>query len=734
MKHEKVPSLLCGALLAFLLSFSCTACIATAFELPAAGLADLRQLALWCGLLSLACGICCSFRFGGILSFVLLAASAAYLWFYGDLALSVEALCNTISIRYHRGYHWAILCWSGADLQAVDRTMALQAIGSFVAMVTAWTVCKRRIALWAILTGLLPLISCTILTTTVPAKAALFLWLLALSLLLLTQPVRRKNANHANKLTLFAAIPAILALVLLFRLIPQEGYTGADRAARLLQRVESYFTRTVSNVGGGRDETVKLSRIGRMTQDPTPVMDVTATYSGACYLRGRAYDIYTGTQWQDSGIDYGFTWPVLERGVNEVATQPRGSITIRTRDEEDILYLPYYTESMLYQQQGNMQRNTDGLTEYSFDRYLLTKFLYHREDSEEAAYYTGLSGEAYAEYIVNFLNREDGFDVHLPDDNAKAAMTSLPEETRLWAQDWVVQIASMYDISLSDAYPDEVAAVIGSYLRSCAGYDLNTPRMAANQTDFVRWFLTQSDTGYCVHFASSAVVLLRAAGIPARYVSGFLVDTVAGETVTVQQKDAHAWVEYWTISTGWQVLDPTPAASDEIPTQPTTESTTVASTQPTTKPSESSSPSEPTTAAEDSFPGAGEPGEATAATQSNAVPFRILLWLAAAALLVALIVGQWRLRVHLRRRSRQRGTPNERALCCWQQVTLYCRALGEKPDPALRTLAQKAKFSQYELTDEELQQFERYFKQSTKRLRQKPLLLRLVYRLVFALY
>ena len=143
MKHEKGLTLLCGTLLAFVLSFSCTACVATAFELPTEGLADLRTLALWCALISMLCSICHIWRFGGLFIFAALTVFAVYLWFYGTLELSVEALCNTISIRYNNGYHWGILHWSGADLQAVDRTMALQGIGSVVAMSASWTVCRR---------------------------------------------------------------------------------------------------------------------------------------------------------------------------------------------------------------------------------------------------------------------------------------------------------------------------------------------------------------------------------------------------------------------------------------------------------------------------------------------------------------------------------------------------------------------------------------------------------------
>ena len=81
--------------------------------------------------------------------------------------------------------------------------------------------------------------------------------------------------------------------------------------------------------------------------------------------------------------------------------------------------------------------------------------------------------------------------------------------------------------------------------------------MPSSETDFVRWFLEESDTGYCAHFASATAVLLQAAGIPARYVTGYMVDTQAGVSTTVYMDEAHAWVEFYDPSVGWRVLEST---------------------------------------------------------------------------------------------------------------------------------------------------------------------------------
>ena len=55
---------------------------------------------------------------------------------------------------------------------------------------------------------------------------------------------------------------------------------------------------------------------------------------------------------------------------------------------------------------------------------------------------------------------------------------------------------------------EEMAAAIADYVRQSASYDLMTDRMPADQTDFAIWFLEEGTTGYCVHFATAATMLL----------------------------------------------------------------------------------------------------------------------------------------------------------------------------------------------------------------------------------
>lgn len=72
-------------------------------------------------------------------------------------------------------------------------------------------------------------------------------------------------------------------------------------------------------------------------------------------------------------------------------------------------------------------------------------------------------------------------------------------------------------------------------------------------------FILQHKSAHCEYFASAAVVMLRAAGVPTRYVSGYYAHESDGRGwALVRQRDAHAWAESWVAGTGWVTVDATP--------------------------------------------------------------------------------------------------------------------------------------------------------------------------------
>lgn len=95
------------------------------------------------------------------------------------------------------------------------------------------------------------------------------------------------------------------------------------------------------------------------------------------------------------------------------------------------------------------------------------------------------------------------------------------------------------------------------------GSYLYTLEPALLERNFVDEFLFDTRQGFCEHFASSFAFLMRAAGIPARVVTGYQggeINPVDGY-MEVRQADAHAWTEIWLGERGWVRMDPTAIAA-----------------------------------------------------------------------------------------------------------------------------------------------------------------------------
>lgn len=146
----------------------------------------------------------------------------------------------------------------------------------------------------------------------------------------------------------------------------------------------------------------------------------------------------------------------------------------------------------------------------------------------------------------------------------------------------------------SELTVSEKIEMVKNYISNSKTYSLKTPKMPSGK-DFATWFLNESDTGYCVHFATAGTLMLRALGIPARYVTGYYATAYANQTVTVTTDNAHAWVEYYSDTAGWIPLECTPSSFQPAryvgsqranggstdTTQPTTVEPTTAPTSPT---------------------------------------------------------------------------------------------------------------------------------------------------------
>lgn len=100
------------------------------------------------------------------------------------------------------------------------------------------------------------------------------------------------------------------------------------------------------------------------------------------------------------------------------------------------------------------------------------------------------------------------------------------------------------------------------WIRADFAYTLDTPYPGRNTVDE---FLFDQQQGFCEHFSSSFVFLMRSAGVPARVVTGYAGGRYnpLGKYWIVRNLDAHAWAEVWMPQRGWVRVDPTAAVAPE---------------------------------------------------------------------------------------------------------------------------------------------------------------------------
>ncbi len=112
-------------------------------------------------------------------------------------------------------------------------------------------------------------------------------------------------------------------------------------------------------------------------------------------------------------------------------------------------------------------------------------------------------------------------------------------------------------LTASAATPYDRAHAIEQYLRTFP-YTLDVPRPPSNQ-DVTDYFLFDLKKGYCDYYATAMVVLARAAGVPARLVTGYASGAynLNSKRFVVTEADAHSWVEVYFPDIGWVPFEPT---------------------------------------------------------------------------------------------------------------------------------------------------------------------------------
>lgn len=296
----------------------------------------------------------------------------------------------------------------------------------------------------------------------------------------------------------------------------------------------------------------------------------------ATYWRGQSRSIYDGRSWKSEYND----------------AEPKHYISTSGRIREDeIEENPYFR---LIQQTVELQTPAQGGADIFTGGVPVRLTLHQSENARASQNEKGITGQNKANqqfpYIVSdYASGNLRFDdMH---SNSNKTVTSYSADVLIPIDDLSslrgvtgsdpAEIKRM-NLQLPQALPDRVRELaanitdgtanrydavtrVASYLRLNYSYSLDT-RVPPSGKDFVDDFLFTTKKGYCNHFSTTMVVLLRSQGIPARYVQGFgpgeRSDPRSNE-YTVTHGDAHAWAEVYFSGVGWIPFEATPGYSTE---------------------------------------------------------------------------------------------------------------------------------------------------------------------------
>lgn len=594
-----------------------------------------------------------------------------------------------------------------------------------------------------LLTGLFALLPLCISVT--PAWVPLMALILAWCVMGLGSLVRRHNRAGAARLTLLSFPAVALLLFLLGVAMPQVDYQRPQWADDALDSINNWVSHLDVTLFDGKgpfgfgsggsftdaDGKVDLSHTGPLNFSGRTVLEVDTDLRGRIYLRGFSSAVYEDGSWNPLPEDR-YSWmfwdetdgdappssansvfyPSLEgyQPLNFPALADRetfpdkqyAKVTVRNVGADPgYVYVPYHILSQPDELSG---------TKFMYDSYLAraddvwTHTLYVQPNCNPLSG-AKLPGEA--------AQAEDTYSDFVRDSSYAAVdMDSLDAVTDAWndlfshpaqtlpggLDNEYLQAYSRY---ISDGRLTEeetrgatlsLAGMAGDYLSQLAEYDPDTPATPEGE-DFVTYFLTESHRGYCMHFASAATLMLRAIGIPARYVTGYVADVPASGHVNVPDSAAHAWVEIYIDGYGWEPVEVTPAYAGSNPGQSGT-------AEPTPTPTATPKPTATQAPQASARPSATPDKQEQDQEETTPLDLRfILIPLAVVLVILAFPVRRCVSRSRREKKFRQENT-NRAVIAAYLHLKKLDRWGGQTPEEVAE-LAKKAKFSPHTLTEEE---------------------------------
>lgn len=614
-----------------------------------------------------------------------------------------------------------------------------------------------------------------IIETTIPSLQALLFLLLYWILLLFTRTTLHLHIRAAASQTMVLLLPCILFLAAVYLWYPRQTpvgqmvQSGYDKVLDTISMIETTVSDTAGSLFSGGWFTVSAegSEISFQSLGPRrflgrTVMRAKSDTPGVIYLRENTYGTYTDKGWEQTvydGVIPPDGLPNIQRASAPLLADAGIDPSRLSLDgaRSPLMFTPYYFSDATvdYAFDGDSRITNPGRkTDYSIS-------FYRFPGNFDALQYDTPASAASMVQLMQYMKDTVPVYQSIEPELAAALLAILEDagiapsdfsESFVFEQNNSIRIVTDYEAMW------DLIADITYFVRASAEYSLNADRNTTGR-DFVLWFLEDAEYGYCTHFATAEVMLLRACGIPARLVSGFLGNIrTADQWAAIKDSNAHAWTEVFDARLGWIPVEATPPGSvsdgvrgddiivgvTPIPSVGETVTETEAVTEPaeTTEPfstepvpeetAAQTAPSSPQqteavtadTSAETSEGGIGSGGSQNLTRLLSVIGYGLLTVIGIGVLLSVPLLLR-----HLRQKNIAAlltPTDEERNACAlrlYRRCVSLARACGEELPAALTAAAEKARFSQHILSQEELDIMVQWYQSKCHRLQEqdKPL-------------
>ncbi|GHU65493.1 hypothetical protein FACS1894184_01380 [Clostridia bacterium] len=356
-----------------------------------------------------------------------------------------------------------------------------------------------------------------------------------------------------------AALAVVAALVLL-----PSGHILNDQLATLAEKVRrvayDYLfynePRTIYSIQYDGFQPLG-SQLGGSVENPSERDVMRVETPRTLLLRGVSKDTYTGISWMDQALSsrrYLYVDPRWRSIRDNLLDADRPLVRLR----DPAMFEPIEATVTMLGESMTTLFVPHRLTALSTP---MDMVLYFNSTGEVFATRNLTAGDSYT-LRAHALSIDDSRLPELAQDAAQSGVqdwdTVVLDAYRTLPQTISPQVYQIVnDITADQSTQLGKLLAIRDYLKQFT-YTLTPSRNPPANTDFVSFFLLEGHEGYCTYFASAMAVMARIAGLPARYIEGYVAQPDSNGVALVTGMNAHAWVEVYLTGLGWISVDATP--------------------------------------------------------------------------------------------------------------------------------------------------------------------------------